>query len=166
MIRLLAFTAAAAALASLSTAEAAEATQSVTVKATPGAVWAVIGQFDGIATWLPGAASSPADHGNTVGSVRVITLKAPGNPTVTEKLTAYHAASYSYSYAIQAVDPKVLPVTGYTSTISVKKAGEGSTVTWHGTFKPAGGSDKAAAEKAVGGLYQAGLANVKTLSEK
>ena len=66
MIRLLGCTA--AALVCLSTAQAAE----------------VVGPFDGISAWLQGAASSPADHGDTVGSVRVITLKAPGNPTVKE----------------------------------------------------------------------------------
>jgi hypothetical protein len=163
MRHLLACTAAAA-FCCLAVAQAAEVTQSITTTASPKAVWALVGPFDGIAGWLPGAASSPADHGNTVGSVRIITLKAPGNPTVKEKLTAHKG--HSYSYAILAVDPKVLPVTGYTSTITVAKAGAGSTVTWHSDFTPAGGTDDAAAEKAVTGLYQAGLTNIKALAEK
>ena len=162
MIRLLGCTA--AALTCLSTAQAAEVTQSITTTASPKAVWALVGPFDGIAGWLPGAASSPADHGNTVGSVRVITLKAPGNPTVREKLTA--RKGHSYSYAILEVDPKVLPVTHYTCTITVAKSGTGSTVTWHADFQPAGGADEAAADKAVSGLYQSGLANIKTMVEK
>ncbi len=162
MIRLLCCTA--AALACLASAQAAEVTQSITTSASPKAVWALVGPFDGIAGWLPGAASSPADHGDTVGSVRVITLKAPGNPTVREKLTAHKARSYSY--AILAVDPKVLPVTGYTSTITVAKDGTGSKVTWHADFQPAAGVDEAAADKAVSGLYQSALANIKTLTEK
>ena len=146
------------------TAFAAEVTQSISTTAKPKAVWAIIGQFDGIAGWLPGATSSPADKGNTVGSVRVITLGAPGNPTVKEKLTAY--GKHSYGYAILAVDPKVLPVTGYTSTITVKKAAGGSTVTWSSHFDPAVGTDDAGSEKAVTGLYQAGLGNIKKLAEK
>ncbi len=162
MIRLLGCTA--AALACFATAQAAEVTQSVTTTASPKAVWALVGPFDGIAGWLPGAASSPADKGDTVGSVRVITLKAPGNPTVKEKLTAHKA--HSYSYAILEVDPKVLPVTGYTSTISVVKDGTGSKVTWQSHFQPAGGADEAAADKAVTGLYQAGLQNIKAMAEK
>ncbi len=162
MIRSLGYTA--AALISLSTAQAAEVSQSITTTASPKAVWALVGPFDGIAGWLPGAVSSPADHGDTVGSVRIITLKAPGNPTVKEKLTAHKA--HSYSYAILAVDPKVLPVTGYTSTISVTKDGTGSKVTWQSNFQPAGGADEAAADKAVTGLYQAGLGNIKKLTEK
>jgi carbon monoxide dehydrogenase subunit G len=165
MIRLLGATAALAlTLAATQASRAAEVTQTVTTTASAARVWSMIGKFEAIGTWLPGVASSPADHGSTVGSVRVITLKAPGNPTVTEKLTARHG--HSYSYAITAVDPKVLPVSGYTSTISVAKAGAGSTVTWHGSFQPAGGADDAGAEKAVTGLYRSGLDSIKAMVEK
>ena len=143
---------------------AAEATETVLTTASPAKVWGLIGKFDAIGTWLPGAASSPADKGDTVGSVRVITLKAPGNPTVTERLTAY--GKNSYSYEILKVDPKVLPVTDYTSTISVLPATTGSAVTWTGNFQPAGGADDAAAKKAMSGVYQAGLNNIKTMVEK
>ena len=163
MIRLFG-AAALVAAAALHPAQAAEVTQTVTTTAAPAKAWGIIGKFEDIANWLPGAASSPADHGSKVGSVRVITLKAPGNPTVTEKLTAMHA--HSYSYAIEQVDPKVLPVTGYTSTISVAKSGSGSLVTWHSTFQPAGGADDAGAEKAVGGLYRASLDNIKKMAEQ
>ncbi len=162
MIRLLGCTA--AALVCLATAQAAEVTQSITTTASPKAVWALVGPFDGISGWLPGTVSSPADHGSTVGSVRVITLKAPGNPTVKEKLTAHKG--HSYSYAILEVDPKVLPVTGYTSTISVTKDGTGSKITWHADFQPAGGADEATADKALTGLYQSGLTNIKAMAEK
>lgn len=145
-------------------AHAAEVTETVTTTASPTKVWALVGKFEAIADWLPGVASSPADHDSTVGSVRVITLKAPGDPTVTERLTA--RKGHSYSYAITKVDPKVLPVSGYTSTISVTKSGTGATVTWHGSFSPAGGADEAAADKAVSGLYRSGLDNIKALAEK
>ena len=163
MTRLLAL-AGAAMLAGAPAALAAQVTETVDTTASPAKVWSVIGHFADIADWLPGAASSPADKGDAKGSVRVITLKADGSPTVTEKLLAH--SSHAYTYAITQVDPKVLPVTGYTSTISVKPAHGGSTVTWHGSFKPAGGADDAASEKAVGGLYRAGLDNIKSLAEK
>ena len=147
-----------------SAAIAAEVTETVDTSAPPKAVWKVIGKFDAIADWLPGTASSPATKHSTVGSVRTITLKAPGNPTVVETLTA--RGKRSYSYRIDQVDPKVLPVTGYTSTISVVKTKGGSTVTWHGDFTPAGGASEAASEKAVSGLYRSGLDNIKALVEK
>ena len=84
--------------------------------------------------------------------------------SLSERLIA--SGEHSYSYAITQVDPKVLPVTAYTSTISVAPAGGGSLVTWHGTFKPAGGADDEASGKAVSGLYRSGLDNIKALAEK
>lgn len=142
-------------------AQAAEVTETVAVAAPPKTVWKMIGGFDAIGTWLPGVVSSPDNHGNHLGSVRTITLKAPGGPQVVEKLTARKA--YSYSYKILSVDPKVLPVTGYSSTISVTKTDTGSLVTWHGSFTPAGGLDEAASEKAVSGLYRSGLDNIAAM---
>jgi hypothetical protein len=64
------------------------------------------------------------------------------------------------------VDPKVLPVTDYSSTITVAKSADGSTITWTGSFTPAGGADEATASKAVTGLYRGGLDNIKALVEK
>ena len=167
MPRLLASTALALfAFGAFTAASAIEVTQTVTTTAAPDKVWGVIGDFAGISTWLPPAASSPADNGNKIGSVRVLTLKAPGDPTVTEKLTGRNAKAHSYTYQIVKVDPKVLPVTNYSSKISVTSAAGGSTVTWHGTFKAAGGADDATASKAITGVYRAGLDNIKVLSEK
>ena len=155
----------AAAFAALSLpAMALEVKETVTTKAPPDQVWALIGHFNAIHAWLPGVVSSPADRLDAVGSVRVITLKGPGDPKVTERLTA--SGEHSYSYAITQVDPKVLPVTAYTSTISVAPASGGALVTWRGTFKPAGGADDAASSKAVTDLYRSGLDNIKTLTEK
>jgi hypothetical protein len=156
--------AACAVFALATAANAAEVTETVDTTASPKTVWKLIGKFDDIVNWLPGVASSPADKGSKIGSVRTITLKAPGDPTVVETLTAHKG--HSYSYKIDTVDPKVLPVTGYTSTITVTKTPTGSTVSWHGDFSPAGGADDAAAEKAVSGLYRSGLDNIKTLVEK
>jgi uncharacterized protein YndB with AHSA1/START domain len=147
-------------------AQATELMQVVTTSAPPAKVWALIHAFDSIAAWLPPAKSSPADHGDAIGSVRVITLRAPGDPTVTEKLTAYDDATRSYSYAILKVDPKVLPVTNYVSTIAVSPMSGGSVVTWRGSFAPAPGVDEATASKAVAGVYRAGLDNIKTVTER
>lgn len=165
MIRPMTLAACAALLAaSVQSAAAVEVTETVATAAVPAKVWGMIGKFDAIAAWLPGTESSPADKGDDIGSVRVITLKAPGSPTVTERLTAN--TGQSYSYIILKVDPKVLPVTDYTSTIGVAPAGSGSVITWRGSFHPAGGADDAAAAKAMSGVYRAGLDNIKALSER
>ena len=142
---------------------AIEVSETVTTTAAPAKVWAQIGKFDAIATWLPGVESSPADKGDAVGSVRVITLKAPGSPTVTERLTAHTGSSYKY--VIEKVDPKVLPVSNYSSTIEVAPAGAGSVISWSGTFDPAG-QDAAASKAAITGLYRTGLGNIKTMAER
>jgi hypothetical protein len=150
---------------SISTAAlAAQVTETVDTTASTKAVWKIVGGFDAIVNWLPNVASSPATKGSKVGSVRTITLAAPGSPTVIETLTAH--SGHSYSYKIDKVDPKVLPVSNYSSTITVAKNGTGSTVTWHGQFDPAGGADDAASEKAVSGLYRSGLDNIKKLAEQ
>ena len=91
-------------------------------------------------------------------------LRAGRTPTITERLTA--STGQSYSYSILKVDPKVLPVMDYTSTIGVAPAGSGAVVTWHGSFKPAGGADDAAAAKAMSGVYRAGLDNIKAMSDR
>jgi hypothetical protein len=147
-------------------AAAVEVSQEMKTTAPPGKVWALIKDFDGIATWLPPAASSPADNGNKIGSVRTITLKAPGNPTVVEKLTKYAAARRSYSYDIVQVDPKVVPVVNYHSTITVLSDGHGSKVVWSGDFDAPPGGDENASAKAVVGIYRAGLDNIKAVVEK
>ncbi len=155
------FAFAGAVLAAAQPALALEVQETVMTAAPPAKVWATMGQFDGIVNWLPGVVSSPADKGSAVGSVRTITLKAPGDPKVVERLTAI--APDSLSYVILQVDPKVLPVTNYASTMSVAPSGSGSLVTWRGTFQPAGGADDATASKAIHGLYRSGLDNVKAM---
>ena len=164
MSRLPILAAVAATLLSAHAAWAIEVTQTVTTSVPPAKVIAIIGRFDAIAAWLPGVESSPADKGNEAGSVRVITLKAPGSPTVTERLTV--SSPTGYEYTISKVDPKVLPVSEYSSTLNVAPDGTGSVVTWQGTFKAAEGADDAAAKTAITGLYRAGLDNIKALAEK
>jgi hypothetical protein len=159
---------AAALLASLcaSPALALTVTKSVTTTAAPDKAWGVIADFGGIATWLPPAASSPADHGNDVGSVRTITLKAPGNPTIVEKLTSYDAAKHSYSYDIVQVDPKVLPVVNYHATIKVTHGKLGTKVVWTGTFDAPPGVKDATSKKAIRDTFAAGLDKIKSLAEQ
>lgn len=143
-----------------------KAHETITTTASPDAVWAVIGEYDSISKWHPVVASSPADKGNSVGSVRALTLKADGNPGFSEKLLKYSAEKHSYKYAIVSVDPKVLPVTNYTSIIKVKATKTGSKIDWSGRFDAPEGVDGATSVGAITGVYKGGLANVKTLAEK
>jgi hypothetical protein len=136
-------------------------------------VWAIIKDFDAISKWHPAVASSVADKGNEVDSKRTLVLKAPGDPSFVEVLDKYDDAGHSYKYEIPKVDPKVLPVNDYTSTISVLDNGKGgSTVEWKGAFyrgymlnDPPPELNDEASVAAVRGVYRAGLDNIKTLAE-
>lgn len=141
-------------------------TEQVTLDAPPAAVWAKIRNFDALKDWHPAVASSPADKGNQEGSVRTLTLKGGG--TLIETLEAYDDAKMRYSY--RAKDGGALPVTNYTSTISVRADGGKTVVEWRGAFyrgypnnDPPPDQNDEAALRAVTGVYQAGLANLKTI---
>ena len=146
-----------------------KATEKITIDAPADAVWAVVKDFDALAKWHPAVEASPADKGNTEGSVRQIKIKGGG--ALTETLERYNAEGKSYSY--RAKDGGALPVTNYTSTLTVSGEGNKSVVEWRGAFyrgfpnnDPPPDQNDEAAVKAVTGVYQAGLANLKSLAEK
>jgi carbon monoxide dehydrogenase subunit G len=143
--------------------------EKITIDAPADAVWAQVKDFDALAKWHPAVAESPADKGNTEGSVRTVKIKGGGS--LVESLERYNAEGKSYTY--RAKDGGALPVTNYTSTITVSGDGAKSTVEWRGAFyrgfpnnDPPPDQNDEAAVKAVTGVYQAGLANLKSLVEK
>ncbi|MBC7142000.1 MAG: SRPBCC family protein [Rhodobacteraceae bacterium] len=139
-------------------------TLSVDVAAAPADVWAVIGNFQDM-SWHPAVFSSTGEGGNEIDATRVLTLGQEGGPTISEVLYKYDAAKMSYSYRITDVKVEVLPVTNYSSHLTVTPtATGGSHVEWRGAFyrgypnndPPAELNDEAAIA-AVTGIYQAGL---------
>lgn len=167
-------TAAFAMLALLSTVAGAhgptrqKVTEQITIAAPPATVWARIRHFDALKDWHPAVAESPASKGNEEGSVRSLKLKGGGS--LTETLEAYDDARMRYSY--RAKDGGALPVTNYTSTLSVRAEGNQSVVEWRGAFyrgypnnDPPPDQNDEAAVRAITGVYQSGLANLKKLVE-
>jgi carbon monoxide dehydrogenase subunit G len=143
-------------------------TEKVSIAAPPEVVWARIRNFDALKDWHPAVAESPADKGNAEGSVRQIKLKGGG--ALTETLESWNDAQRKYSY--RAKDGGALPVTNYTSTITVSAEGAGSVVEWRGAFyrgfpnnDPPPDQNDEAAVRAVTGVYQGGLAHLKKLVE-
>jgi len=143
-------------------------TEEVTIDAPAAAVWGRIRNFDALKDWHPAVASSPADKGNAEGSVRQLTLKDGG--ALTETLESYDETKMRYSY--RARNGGALPVTNYTSTISVRADGNRAVVEWRGAFyrgypnnDPPPDQNDDAAVAAVTGVYKAGLANLKKIAE-
>jgi hypothetical protein len=144
-------------------------TESVAIAASPDAVWKRIKDFDALHSWHPAVASTATTTGNTVGSVRTLQLRGGG--TIIEELTRYSAEARSFAYRM--TDPGPLPVTNYTSTLSVNAGADGSSVVeWRGAFyrgdpngNPPPEKNDEAAIAAVTGVYKAGLENLKLLVE-
>ncbi len=142
--------------------------ETVRIAAPASAVWAKIKSFDALKDWHPAVEASPADKGNSEGSVRQVRLKGGG--TLVEALERYDDAAMRYSY--RAKDGGALPVTNYTSTLSVSGDGSSAVVEWRGAFyrgypnnDPPPDKNDEAAVKAVTAVYQSGLANLKKLVE-
>jgi len=142
-------------------------TEKIEINAPPAKVWGVIGDFHDM-SWLPGVVKTTGEGGNTPDvAKRQLTLES--GATIDEVLYKYDAAEMSYSYRIEQIDVKVLPVNNYSSTIIVLPAEGGkSTVEWRGAFyrgypnnDPPPELNDEAALKAVGALYQRGLENLK-----
>jgi len=143
--------------------------EQISINAPADKVWATIRNFDALKDWHPAVAESPASKGNEEGSVRQLKLKGGG--ALTETLEGYDAAKMRYTY--RAKDGGALPVTNYTSTITVKADGKGSVVEWRGAFyrgfpnnDPPPDQNDEAAVAAVTGVYKSGLANLKSIAEK
>jgi hypothetical protein len=149
-------------------------TETVEINAPPEEVWARIGNFQDM-SWHPAVAKTEGQGGNTPGeelpaaATRTLTLQGDGTATVDEMLSKYDATDMSYSYRITTVDVKVLPVTNYSSHLTVKKAADGkSLVEWRGAFyrgfpnnDPPPELNDEAAVKVVKAVYRAGLDALK-----
>lgn len=170
-LRVIAF----AALATVSAAAFAAASmlhvsKEVTIDAPADKVWDQVKNFDGLGGWHPAVEKDEivAGKNNTVGAERLLSLKGGG--TIKEKLMVFDDKHHMFKYQILE---GVLPVSDYTSTVSVKSAGKGkSIVTWSGSFKrkdtsakPAADADDATATKTMSGVYQGGLDNLKKMME-
>lgn len=134
------------------------------VAADPAEVWEAIGNFQDM-SWHPAVHSTEGEGGNEIDATRVLTLGEDGGPTIDEILYKYSDAKMSYSYRITEVAVETLPVTNYSSHLTVKpRDGGGSIVEWRGAFyrgypnnDPPPELNDEAAIAAVSGVYQAGL---------
>lgn len=145
-------------------------TETVEISAPPETVWARIGAFQDM-SWHPAVEKTEGNGGNDKDATRKLTLKGGG--VIEEVMEKYDAAGMNYFYRITNVDVKVLPVTNYSSWLTVKPAEGGKTlVEWKGAFyrgypnnDPPPELNDEAAKTAVVGVYRAGLDALKKALE-
>jgi uncharacterized protein YndB with AHSA1/START domain len=144
--------------------------ETVTIKAPADKVWAAVKDFDSLNKWHPAVAKDEILKGtnNMPGAVRALSIK--DGPVIKEKLMAFSDATHSFTYKMTDTP---FPIKDYVSTLHVKANKDGTTlVRWSGTFKrknpaenPPDAENDAAGVKLVTGIYQGGLANLKTMLE-
>lgn len=142
--------------------------ETITIKAPAAKVWALVGDFGAMQKWHPAVKDTKIEEKDGA-TFRTLTLQDGGK--IYEKLKDKNDAGMQIKYEIVE---SVLPVSSYSSKITVKDAGNGeTTVEWFGRYYrkyvlnppiPAGEDDESAA-KAVNGIYQSGLANLKKVAE-
>jgi len=138
--------------------------EEVEINVPAAKVWAVVGNFQDMG-WTGVFTKTEGTGGNEVGATRVLTLPTG---TIDEKLNKYNAEGMTYAYEITNVDVKVVPVTNYSSSITVTADGDKSKVEWKGAFyrgytlnDPPPELNDEAAVKAIEGLYKTALDNLK-----
>jgi hypothetical protein len=143
--------------------------QSITIKADPAKVWAIIKDFGNIHQWHPAVVSTKLE---TKGEDTYRTLTFKDGGYVYEKLRSADDASMRLRYEIVK---GTLPMTDYNAMMTVtkgEKAGE-TVVNWVGRFYRVyklnppipEGQDDATAVKAVTSIIEPGLANLKKVAE-
>jgi hypothetical protein len=116
------------ALLMISVAPSAWAHGPIEINATPEKIWTVVGNFHDM-SWDPDIVKTEGTGGNEPDSTRTLTLKNGGQ--ITEQLSKYSGADFTYSTFLPHNDPKVLPVADFSTVLTVTaEAGGKSTVEW------------------------------------
>jgi mxaD protein len=102
----------------------ASAQAAVDIKRSPDEVWAVIGDFGGIDSWMTGVESCRLEGEN-----RIIAMSGM---EITERLVSTSDDTHTQTYSIT----DGVPVEFHQATITVTPDGDGSKVTWDVEAQP------------------------------
>ncbi|WP_327297111.1 SRPBCC family protein [Streptomyces sp. NBC_01197] len=136
--------------------------RSTVLAATPGQVWAAIGDFGGLADWHPHIQPSTIEDDAdpaVPGAVRVFAVD--GRIVARERLLDRDPDARWYSYAL--LPPVVLPVAEFVATLAVHPHADVAEVRWSAVYQ---GTDEVVpqVESLFGdGTYGAGLDALRTL---
>jgi len=144
------------------------------IQAEPAKVWAVIKDFGSISKWHPAVADCKLEErkdleSEAVMTHRILTLKDGGN--IIEKLREVNAEEMKIDYKMVE---GTIAVSNYRAVMQVKPGANPneSILVWTGRFynkansmEAIAGQDNPAANAAINGIYDAGLAGIKNLVE-
>lgn len=147
-----------------------KAEESVTIAASPEAVWKIAGNFAGIGAWHPLVKNVKATGGSAEGSERIVLLE---KGEIADSLDQYDSAGRTYGYRLAKENVEALPVSFYTAVLSVTDAGGGkSNVVWSARFYrgdtgnfPADELNDEAAVAAMTDFFRRGLDGLKARIE-
>ena len=128
-------------------------TESIVIPATPDAVWAVGGDVGNIADWIPAIEKS-----HMVGDIRHATF-AGGGGDAQERIVERDDATRCYVYEY-LTGP--LPLEFYRSRFAVQEHVDGAEVVWSAEFRAGSDEEERGLAEAIGGIYAAGLAELRT----
>jgi len=141
--------------------------EKIEIKASPKAVWAIAGDFAGIAKWDSVLKASEGSN-----KKRVLTF---GNgEKLEEDVDEYDSEKMTYSYRMSDPNLKAVPASSYSATLTVTLAKDGgSLVEWYarayrgdtGNEPPEGLTDQDVKD-ALGKLFKTGLEGIKSKAEK
>ncbi|MDH2328886.1 SRPBCC family protein [Cereibacter sp. SYSU M97828] len=106
-------------------------TQEVVLNAAPNEVWQAVGNF-GDLSWMPGVAAVDAPQGNEKDGIRTVTLDS--GTVLTEELTKYDAEKRTMSFRMTKDDIEAIPVTNFSTVLTVKDEGGKALVEMRGGF--------------------------------
>ena len=125
-----------------------DAVSEVSINRAPDEVWALVGQFGDLHTWMPGIESCEVE-----GDDRTLSMMGM---RIVETLRSRDDASRSISYSITGGD---VPVDSHRATITVHPDGDASRVTWEVDVQPDSMTDL------MSGTYQSALEALKAKVE-
>ncbi|MCU1456303.1 MAG: hypothetical protein JWL73_395 [Actinomycetia bacterium] len=129
----------------------AHAENDILIERSPDEVWAVTGDFGGLAAWMPGITRADVD-GEGVRDVYMGDMLA-----AREKLVDRNEEQRALSYSIIG---GAMPIESHVGTITVVAEGDGSKVTWAVDAEPAEVAEM------LGGVYADALKTLKTHCEQ
>lgn len=128
----------------------------IKINASPGEVWAVLGDLAEVNTWVPGIASAKVE------GMKRVCVAADGSE-IREDISDYSNERRTYCYAHTQVP---LPVKNSRGKFTVEADGRGSLVVWDAEFEVLNSAQEAEVTRMIDGFYKQALESLRKRIEE